>query len=126
MATDLRVCEKAGAKSLYPNWFKICDMLKKEVESLQSFIICATYSQIVSFILIECFYKCLKYMVGCVGFEPTTNRLRVYCSTNWANNPEKILKYHFKIFARQAKRVVFNTRTYPPTKTNLFEIRYLI
>ena len=27
------------------------------------------------------------YMVGRIGFEPMTNRLKVYCSTNWANVP---------------------------------------
>ena len=31
----------------------------------------------------QCWQECF-YMVRVGGFEPTTNRLKVYCSTNWA------------------------------------------
>ena len=32
--------------------------------------------------LVQAIAKKYKALVGCVGFEPATNRLRVYCSTN--------------------------------------------
>ena len=34
------------------------------------------------------------YMVGRIGFEPMTNRLKVYCSTNWANVPSSYHSCH--------------------------------